>query len=75
VKYKLGKQTVRWTEYRLDYRAQIVVISGTKPGWTPVISGVSQGSMLGPVLFKTLIHDWDDGRECTVSNFEIRRCS
>ena len=41
LKYGLDEQTVRWTEKQLNGQAQRVVISGTKPSWKPVTSGVT----------------------------------
>ena len=54
---KLGIQgnLLRWIECFLRRRKQCVVIDGHKSVW--VISGVPQGSVLGPLLFLVLIYD------------------
>ncbi len=58
-----------WLKNWLSKRKQRVVIDGKATDWRNVLSGVSQGSVLGHVLFIIYVNDMDEGFTCKIFKF------
>ena len=79
--HKLEQNEINGSFYKIltdfrKWRKQRVILNGLHSAWDDVLAGVSQGSILGPLLFLIYINDLHNGVKChpkslfaTVHNF------
>jgi ribonuclease P/MRP protein subunit RPP40 len=67
--YGVSDLILRWIDAFLSHRSQYVRIDSCVSGLCNVISGVPQGSVLGPALFIVYVNDITD---CIASNVTVK---
>ena len=76
--YGITGDLLQWVEAFLRDRSQVVKVNGEESFSAPVLSGIPQGSVLGPLLFVIYINDLPDSIKSDTLMFaddtKIMRC-
>jgi len=69
VSYGVTGKLLDWIKNFLSGRRQRVVVNGELSAWADILSGIPQGSVLGPILFVIFINDLPDVVRSTTKIF------
>ena len=68
-KHGIGGKMLSWIQMWLSGRQQRVILNGCKSIWKEVVSGVPQGSVLGPLLFIIFVNTIENDIDSKVLKF------
>ena len=67
--FGIDGDAIRWIEGFLKDRRQKVLVNGSESEWANVLSGIPQGSILGPVMFTLFVNDLPNEVNSIISMF------
>ena len=66
--YGIQGKLLAWITEYLQRRKQRVSVNGTTSNWVDVVSGIQQGSVIGPVFFAIFVNDLTASMQCLPSS-------